>query len=179
MPAPQTVPGTQYSGAGAALASIAAALASLAFFRIWGIFSMSLAGPGDMELTGADLAREVRGPIPWLYITPATILLILVVSAALLMNPGPRVRFAYSILLPLAAVTLMVWPAEAIARITHHFSQLQILGEGTMRLTWWWWTYCVCLALVMTFGIIELGAIIRNYMKRRTQDNAAPGGRVL
>jgi ABC-type dipeptide/oligopeptide/nickel transport system permease subunit len=107
------------------------------------------------------------------YVTPVAILLILVISAVRLLDPSPRVRFAYSVLLPLVAVTLLVWPAEAVARIMRHFSQLQILGEGTMRLTWWWWTYCVSLALVMTFGIIELGAILRNYLKQRTKGSLA------
>jgi hypothetical protein len=176
MPKPHSGPGTDYSGAGPVLASIAAAVASLAFFRIWGVFSMSLAGSGDMDLSGADLAREVRGPVPWLYITPGAILLILVISAARLIEPSPRIRFAYSILLPLAAVTLLLWPQEAIIRITRQFSLLQMLGEGTMRLTWWWWTYCVCLALVMTFGIIELGALILNYTKSRAKGKAAARG---
>ena len=134
---------------------------------------MSLAGSGDMELSGADLAREVRGPVPWLYITPVAILLILVIAAARLIDPNPRIRYAYSILLPLVAVTLLLWPTEAIAKITRHFSELQILGEGTMRLTWWWWAYCACLVLVMSFGIIELGALIRNYLKRRAKGSIA------
>jgi hypothetical protein len=148
------------------LASIAAAVSSLAFFKIWGFFSIALAGPSEMRLSGADLADELKGPIPWVYVTPVAILSILLVSAVRLVDPSPRVRLVYSILLSLVAATLLVWPAQALAKITFHFSHLQILGEGSMRLTWWWWVYCVSLATVMTFGIIELVSTIRNYVKR-------------
>ena len=162
-------PKADYSGVGPVAASMAAALSSLAFFRVWGLFSMSLTGPGDMDLSGADLARQLRGPIPWLYVTPVAIVLVLVVSGARLVDPSPRVRFAYAVFLPLVAVTLLVWPVDALGKITRHFSRMQIQGEGTMRLTWWWWTYCVSLAIVMTLGIIELAPTFRKYMKNRTQ----------
>jgi len=168
----QTDPRADFSGAGPVFASIAAALASLAFFRIWGLFSMSLAGPGEMELSGAALAREMKGPIPWVYLTPVAILSIILISAVRLVNPSLRIRWAYSIFLPLAGITLLVWPAEALAKITHHFSQLQIMGEGTMRLTWSWWVYCLSLGIVVTFGIIELASIVRNSMKNKTKEYA-------
>jgi len=168
----QTDPRSDYSGAGPVFASICAALASLAFFRIWGLFSMSLAGPGEMELSGAALAREMKGPIPWVYLTPVAILSIILISAVRLVNPSLRIRWAYSIFLPLAGITLLVWPAEALAKITHHFSQLQIMGEGTMRLTWSWWVYCLSLGIVVTFGIIELASIVRNSMKNKTKEYA-------
>jgi len=162
-----------YSGTGAVFASIAAAVSSLAFFRIWGLFSMSLAGPGEMELSGEDLARELKGPIPWLYVTPAAILLVLIISAARLVDPSAGVRFAYSVLLPLVGSTLLVWPVDAVARITRQFSHMQSLGEGNMRLTWWWWTYCVSLVIVLGSGMIELASIFYNYMS-----NKAKGARV-
>lgn len=156
---------TDYSGAGPVLASVAAALSSLAFFRVWGLFSMSLTGTGEMAISGAGLAREVRGPIPWLYITPVAIVSVLVVSAMRLLKPGPRTRLAYSLFLPLTAAMLLLWPVDALAKITRHFSRLQVLGEGTMRLSSWWWIYCSSLVMVMAFGIIELGSMIRKYLK--------------
>jgi len=126
---------------------------------------MSLTGTGEIQISGAGLAREVRGPIPWVYITPIAILSLLVVSSVRLLVPRPRVRFAYSLFLPLVAAVLLFWPVDALAKITRHFSRLQVLGEGNMRLTWWWWIYCLSLVMVMVFGIIELGSMIRNYLK--------------
>jgi hypothetical protein len=158
---------TGLSGASPVIVSIAAALSSLAFFRIWGLFSISVAGPGEMELSGASLAREVKGPIPWLYVTPVALLAILVISGVRLIDPIPRVRFAYSVLLAIVAATLLTWPADALTKVTHTFFHLQVVGQGSMRLTPWWWIYCVSLVAVLFFGIIELAAMISNYLKKR------------
>jgi hypothetical protein len=163
----QTRRPTSLSGAGPVIVSIGAALSSLAFFRIWGLFSLSLAGPVEMELSGAGLAREVKGPIPWLYFTPVALLAILIMSGVRLVDPAPRVRFAYSVLLSVLAATLLTWPADALTRVTHTFSHLETVSEGSMRLTPWWWTYCVSLVIVLFFGIIELAAMISNYLKKR------------
>lgn len=165
--------GIDLAGAGPAIASVAAAFASLAFFRIWGFFSMSLAGPGQMELSGAALARDIKGPIPWLYVTPAALLAIVVVCGVRLADPEPKVRFAYSILLALVASALLVWPADALVKISRRFSHLQTLGEGAMRLTPWWWVYCLSLVTVMAFGIIELVLMIRNYLENHGKADRA------
>jgi len=169
----ETRPG--HSGAGPVITSVAAALASLAFFRIWGLFSMALAGPGELELSGAGLAREVKGPIPWLYVTPLALLAMLIISAVHLVDPTPRVRFAYSLLLSLLSAILLTWPADALTRVTHTFSHLQIVGQGTMRLTPWWWTYFLSLVIVLLFGIMELALIISNSLKKRQKGRSVAG----
>jgi len=136
---------------------------------------MALAGPGELELSGAGLAREVKGPIPWLYVTPVALLAMLIVSAVRLVDPTPRVRFAYSLLLSLLSAILLTWPADALTRVTHTFSHLQIVGQGTMRLTPWWWTYFLSLVIVLLFGIMELALIISNSLKRRQKERSVAG----
>jgi len=136
---------------------------------------MSLAGPGEMELSGAGLAREVKGPVPWLYVTPVALLAIIVISAVRLVDPVPRIRLAYSVLLSLLAATLLTWPADALTKASHTFSHLQIVGEGSMRLTSWWWIYCLSLVIVLLFGIMDLALIISNYLKTRQKRRSVAG----
>ena len=136
---------------------------------------MALAGPGELELSGAGLAREVKGPIPWLYVTPVALLAMLIISAVRLVDPTPRVRFAYSLLLSLLSAILLTWPADALTRVTHTFSHLQIVGQGTMRLTPWWWTYFLSLVIVLLFGIMELALMISNSLKRRQKERSVAG----
>lgn len=136
---------------------------------------MSLAGPGEMELSGAGLAREVKGPVPWLYVTPVALLAIIVISAVRLVDPVPRIRLAYSVLLSLLAATLLTWPADALTKANHTFSHLQTVGEGSMRLTSWWWIYCLSLVIVLLFGIMDLALIISNYLKTRQNRRSVAG----
>ena len=136
---------------------------------------MALAGPGELELSGAGLAREVKGPIPWLYVTPVALLAMLIISAVRLVDPTPRVRFAYSLLLSLLSAILLTWPADALTRVTHTFSHLQIVGQGTMRLTPWWWTYFLSLVIVLLFGIMELALMISNSLKKRQKERSVAG----
>jgi len=160
---------TGQSGAGPALVCISAALASLAFFKVWVLFSMSLAGPGEMELRGADLAREIRGAVPWLYVTPTAILLILVVSGARLIEPSARVRWTYSIAITVAALILLSWPIPTLSKMVTRFSHLQSIGEGTVRLTLWWWAYGGSLSVVITVGIIEFVSTFRSRLRNKLE----------
>ena len=78
-------------------------------------------------------------------------------------------------MLSLLSAILLTWPADALTRVTHTFSHLQIVGQGTMRLTAWWWIYLLSLVIVLLFGIMELALMIINSLKKRQKERSVAG----
>jgi hypothetical protein len=144
-----------------AVTALAAALTSLAFFRTWIVFSTSPDAEGLVRLSGAALAREMDGAVPWLYITPITMIGVLGLSCLRLLAHRPGVRGLYGLGLPLLAIPVLVWPAKATARVTHNLVRIQITGATSISLTHWWWVYCASLGIVTLLAVIDLALAVR------------------
>jgi hypothetical protein len=144
-----------------AATSAAVALASLAFFRAWLVFSTTMGTAGLFKLSGAALAREMDGTIPWLYITPITMLGVLGLSCLRLLVRRPGVRALYGVGLPLLSTPVLVWPANATARVTHSLIRIQMMGPTSISVTRWWWVYCVSLGVVTVLGVLDLALAVR------------------
>jgi hypothetical protein len=136
------------------VAAAAGALASVAYFRPWVVLSANLGSPSFFELSGAALAREADGWIPWAYVTPIALLLVLGVTSLKLLVRCRVVRAVYGIALTLFSIPLLVWPATTLARVTHNLTHLQIGGAVTLRL--WWWIYCFGIGIIVVSGVVDL-----------------------
>ena len=139
----------------------AAALASLAFFRPWVVISAKInapslleGGPSIFEMSGAALAGEGDSWVPWSYVTPIALVLILAVSCLRVFLQNGPVRVIYGMALPALAIPILVWPAAALARVTHNLTHMQIGGALVLR--GWWWIYCLALGAIMVSGIADL-----------------------
>ncbi|HEY6330349.1 MAG TPA: hypothetical protein VI756_13520 [Blastocatellia bacterium] len=141
------------------IVSAAAAACSLAFFRVWVVFTVDLGGPADLGLPGAALAREISGRLPWLYVTPAGLVVILLVSFVRLLGKSGSGRTIFGPTLVIVSVVLGVWPVHAIARITERLRATH--GSPKMTLGAWWWVYCLGLAVIALIGLVDFALSIR------------------
>ena len=140
------------------LASSAGAMASLAFFRPWVELTL---GPGGTSATmsGGTLARQAIYSVPWIYVTPAAIVLIIVLAAILLFSRQRRIKIGVGLGLALLAVPSLAWPIAALARFVHNVAQFNASGlPSHIALTKWWWLYSASLAVVFVSGIIQIAA---------------------
>ena len=137
----------------AATAAVAA-LASVAYFRTWVVLSANLGSPSFFELSGSGLAGEADGWIPWEYVTPIALLLVLVLAALRLLVRGRLVQAAYGFAVTVLALPILIWPAATLARVTHNLTHLQIGGSVTLRP--WWWVYCFAIGVIIFSGILDL-----------------------
>jgi hypothetical protein len=135
------------------IASAAAAMCSLAFFRIWVVFTVDLGGPADLGLPGSALAREISGRLPWLYVTPVGLVVILLASFVRLLGKSGVGRKMFGPTLLIVSVVLGAWPVNAIARITARLRATH--GSPRMTLGAWWWVYCLGLAIIALIGAVE------------------------
>src|SRR5215467_13293462 len=95
---------TAYTDALPAATAAAAALASVAYFRPWVVLSANLGSPSFFELSGAGLASEADGWIPWAYVTPVVLLLVLAVTSCRLLIRARFVRMVYGVALMVLAI---------------------------------------------------------------------------
>ncbi|HUK89830.1 MAG TPA: hypothetical protein VLZ81_05475 [Blastocatellia bacterium] len=160
-----TAPGASGRGSGIrsdlvpVLASAAAALCSVAFFKVWVVFTVDMGGPADVGLGGAALAKEISGAIPWIYATPAGLILILLLSFLRLLANNRVTGRTFSGALVVVSLVLALWPVNAIA---HIYTRLRANSSSpTMALGGWWWAYCFGLAVIIAVGIAEFLITIR------------------
>jgi hypothetical protein len=150
---------TAYADALPAATAAAAALASVAYFRPWVVLSADLGSASFFELSGYGLAAEADGWIPWAYVTPIALLLVLGVASVRLLvlgRPvrGSLVRIAYGVAVTILAIPILIWPVTTLARVTHNLTHLQIGGAVTLKL--WWWIYCFAIGVIVVAGITDL-----------------------
>ncbi|HKV39766.1 MAG TPA: hypothetical protein VJX67_11185 [Blastocatellia bacterium] len=145
----------RYSDIAPALTAAAAAISSVAFFRPWSVFTYNSGASGRVEFTGAALARELGGRLPWLYVTPALLVLILTISFLRLFRRSVSIARVYGLALVVAGIAIGFWPTRALARMLQHLGRLGAGGDVRMGLTPWWWVYFTSLAITLVFAIIE------------------------
>jgi hypothetical protein len=164
LPDADSVETTRYSDLNPVIASALAAACAVAFYRVWVLFSADLGGPVQVGLSGARLAQEAGRSMPWLYITPAALVLILLLSFLRLFAKSTANRMAFAVLLPIVSLVLGIWPVNEIARISARLHAAS--GGPTMALSPWWWIYCLSLSVVIVIGITDLGASIRSFKRK-------------
>ena len=149
--------------------SISAALASLAFFRPWTIFSFNIgsastSGSGPLSFSGAALARQFSGPLPslsWLALTQAFLLIILLVSFVRMFATAFVFRSGYAMLVVALAVPVVLWPAQAMGTMTRRLGHLSNRGVVKMELGVWWWVYAAVLVVAIISAIIDFVISVR------------------
>jgi hypothetical protein len=144
------------------ISSASVAVASLSFFRPWIEFAVGNGVETPLGRSGADLARELYGTIPWLYITPASLLAILAISSVLLFKQSRRSRLIGNAINLALAILNIAWPLLAVARVTSNLSRFSAAGFTSTGLTGWWWLYCLSLGFIIVSAIIELVMSLRN-----------------
>jgi len=154
-----------YADALPASAAAAAALASVAFFRPWVVLSANLGSPSLLEMSGSALAQEAGGLIPWMYVTPIALLMVLAVACLRVFAQSATVRVLYGMALPVLAIPILVWPSAALARATHNLTRLQIGGAITLKA--WWWIYCVAVAVTIIAGLFDLIASVKRTLESK------------
>jgi hypothetical protein len=155
---------TAYADALQAATAAAAALASVGYFRPWVVLSANLGSASFFELSGYGLAGEADVWIPWAYVTPIALLLVLGAASVRLLvrgrpvrgSPvrGSLVRIAYGMAITILAIPILIWPVTTLARVTHNLTHLQIGGAVTLKL--WWWIYCFAIGVIIVAGIADL-----------------------
>jgi hypothetical protein len=126
----------------------------VAYFRPWVVLSADLGSPSFFELSGYGLAGEADGWIPWAYVTPIALLLVLGVTSLRLLVRGRVIRVAYGMAVTILAIPILIWPVTTLARVTHNLTHLQIGGAVTLKL--WWWIYCFSIGVIIVAGIADL-----------------------
>lgn len=139
-----------------AITSASAAVSALAFFRPWIAVSLGEAADGSANRSGAALAGEMSGPIPWLYITLLALTTILALSYLALFSRSRNIRIAFGSFLAGLAAAAALWPFWPISRILANKSRLSAIPNTAVAVTPWWWLYSASLAVIFVFAIIEL-----------------------
>jgi hypothetical protein len=143
------------------IAPSAAALASLAFFRPWLEFAVSPEN-ATATVSGATLARQYSTSIPWVYVTPAALVVILIAASLLLLKQNRRIQTAAGLVMCLLAAPSIIWPLEGLARLIRSISHLSSGSDtASVALSGWWWLYSGSLCVIILSGIINLVAAIR------------------
>jgi hypothetical protein len=150
----------------------AAAVCSLAFFRTWVLFSTDMGGPAELALKGAALASRIAGTVPWLYLTPAGLIVVLLLSCWRLLDRSGLNRAVFAIILLAVSLPLGLWPTRALTRIAAGLSRVLPDAAGApgatqMRLGVWWWVYFFGLVTIIAFAVIELVFAISGWQKTR------------
>lgn len=149
-----------------AITSTSAALSALAFFRPWIHLSLGEAAGGSAEPSGAALAGEMMGPVPWLYITPLALAAILALSYLAMFRRTRNTRIAFGSGLAALAAAAALWPFWPITRIVANMSRLSSITSTDVAVTPWWWLYSASLAVIFVFAIIELVKAARTRTSR-------------
>lgn len=139
-----------------AITSTFAALSLLAFFRPWIDLSLGETSGTSTRRTGAELAGDMGGPIPWLYLTPLALAAILAVSCFVLFRRTRKTRIAFGVLVSGLAAGMALWPFSPLTRIVSNMSRLGSVTQTSANLTVWWWIYSMSLAVIFVSAIIEL-----------------------
>jgi hypothetical protein len=155
-----------YADALPAAAAVAAALASVAFFRPWVVLSANLGSPSLFEMSGSALAREAGGLVPWMYVTPVALFLVLAVTGLRVFVQSAAARILYGMALPVLAIPILVWPSAALARVTHNLTHLPIGGAITLKL--WWWIYCLAVVIIVTGGLFDLITSLKRALEAKS-----------